>query len=391
MTEGAPDRADDIHWPSLFAAIAAITAVGIAIGLGLPLLSILLEKRGIPSSLTGLNTAMAGIAAMIAAPITTRLAHQFGVAATMLWAVLISAIGALGFYYVEAFWAWFPLRIVFHGATTSLFILSEFWINVAAPPRKRGLVLGLYATVLSLGFAGGNVIFSTVGSEGFLPFGIGASIILLAAIPIFLARNESPVLDEKPELHFLRFLFVVPTATAAVFVFGAVEAGGMALFPLYATREGFTESQAGFLLSVMAIGNVLFQIPLGILSDRMKDRRSLLGIIGLIGLVGSLILPQVSEDWRTLALVLLVWGGAVAGLYTVGLGHLGQRFQGSDLAAANAAFIFSYAVGTVVGPQAIGSAMDIAGKDGYVWAITFFFGLFAAFALIRQIFYPNKA
>ena len=69
---------DSIHWPSLIAAISAISAVGIAIGLGLPLLSILLEKRGISSSLTGLNTAMAGIAAMIAAPITTRVAHQIG-------------------------------------------------------------------------------------------------------------------------------------------------------------------------------------------------------------------------------------------------------------------------------------------------------------------------
>src|SRR5688572_18011252 len=160
---------DSIHWPSLIAAISAISAVGIAIGLGLPLLSILLEKRGISSSLTGLNTAMAGIAAMIAAPITTRVAHNIGVAPAMLWAVLISAISALGFYYIENFWAWFPLRIVFHGAITALFILSEFWINVAASPERRGLILGIYATVLSIGFAAGNVIFSAVGSEGFMP------------------------------------------------------------------------------------------------------------------------------------------------------------------------------------------------------------------------------
>ena len=91
---------EDIHWPSLVAAIAAISAVGIAIGLGLPLLTVLLEKRGIPASLTGLNTAMAGIAAMIAAPITTKIAHSMGVASTMLWAVLIAAISALGFYYI---------------------------------------------------------------------------------------------------------------------------------------------------------------------------------------------------------------------------------------------------------------------------------------------------
>jgi MFS family permease len=308
----------------------------------------------------------------------------------MLWAVLISAVSALGFYYIENFWAWFPLRIVFHGAITALFILSEFWINVAASPERRGLILGIYATVLSIGFAAGNVIFSAVGSEGFLPFGIGASIILLAAIPIFLARHESPELDEKPMGHFLRYLLLVPTASAAVFVFGAVEAGGMALFPLYATREGFSEAQSGILLSTMAIGNVIFQIPVGMLSDRLKDRRALLTVIGIVGLIGSLLLPFVTHDWRIFSVLLLFFGGAIAGLYTVGLSHLGSRFRGGELAAANAAFIFSYAVGTVAGPQVIGTAMDIFGKDGYPWSITGFFVLFVAFALTRLFFHPRK-
>jgi MFS family permease len=393
---GNPDNAasgtsrSDIHWPSLIAAIASISAVGIAIGLGLPLLSILLEKRGIPASLTGLNTAMAGIAAMIAAPITTKVAHSLGVATTMLWAVLIAAISALGFFYIENFWAWFPLRIVFHGAITALFILSEFWINVAAPPKRRGLVLGIYATVLSIGFALGNVIFSLVGSTGFLPFGVGSSIILLAAIPIFWARHESPALDEKPMGHFLRYLLLVPTASFAVFVFGAVEAGGMALFPIFANYEGFTEAQSGFLLSVMAVGNVLFQIPIGLMSDRIRDRRKLLTIIGTVGLAGSVLLPFVTQDWRIFSVLLLIFGGAIAGLYTVGLSHLGSRFHGAELAAANAAFIFSYAVGTVVGPQAIGIGMDVVGSHGYAWTITGLFAAFVLFGLTRLIFHPVK-
>lgn len=396
MTDPRPAEAkveapETIHWPSLIAAIAAISAVGIAIGLGLPLLTVLLEKRGIPASLTGLNTAMAGIAAMIAAPITTKVAHSMGVASTMLWAVLIAAISALGFYYIENFWAWFPLRIVFHGAITALFILSEFWINVAAPSRKRGLVLGIYATVLSIGFALGNVIFSLVGSAGFLPFGVGAAIILVAAIPIFWARHESPALDEKPMGHFLRYLMLVPTASFAVFVFGAVEAGGMALFPIFASYEGFSESQAGFLLSVMAIGNVIFQIPVGMISDRIRDRRKLLMTIGLVGLAGSLLLPFVTQDWRVFSVLLLIFGGAIAGLYTVGLSHLGSRFRGAELAAANAAFIFSYAVGTVVGPQAIGIGMDVVGSVGYAWTITGFFAAFVLFGLSRLFFHPSKA
>ncbi len=378
--------ADDIHWPSLIAAISAISAVGIAIGLGLPLLSIILEKRGISSTMIGLNTAMAGVAAMMAAPVTSRLAHDFGVARTMMTAVVVSAISALGFYFADAFWMWFPLRIVFHGATTMLFILSEFWINAAAPPKRRGLVLGMYATGMAVGFAGGPLLFSALGSDGITPFLVGCGIILMAAIPIYLARHESPDLDEKPAHHFVRYIWLVPMASAAAFVYGSVQAGGLSLFPVYATREGFGESQAALLLTVMAIGNMAFQIPIGMLSDRIKDRRVLLGLMALTGVIGTLALPLLVDNWMLLASMLLLWGGCVSGMYTVGLTHLGSRLTGSDLVAANAAFIFCYAVGTIAGPQTVGISMDVLGTDGFAWALAMFFGLYVALSIARSVF-----
>ncbi|MCD1266190.1 MFS transporter [Shinella sp. AETb1-6] len=387
---GTSGPVEHIHWRSLIAAVAAISAVGLAIGLGLPLLSIIMEKRGISPTLIGINSAMAGVAAMVAAPFTTRLAHGLGTSTTMLLAIVLAAISGLGFYYIENFWLWFPLRLVFHGAITTLFILSEFWINAAAPPRRRGLVLGIYATVLSLGFAAGPLLFSLLGSQGVLPFAVGAMIILLAAVPIFIARRESPIITEKPEAHFMRYVLLVPTATAAVFVFGAVEVGGLSLFPIYATRAGFSEPQAALLLTVMGIGNMAFQIPLGMVSDRMRDRRGLLTIMAVIGLIGALSLPLVSQNWILMAVVLFVWGGCVAGLYTVGLSHLGSRLVGADLAAANAAFIFCYAVGTVVGPQAIGGAMDVSGNDGFAWAIVAFFGFYLILSLGRMVFRPKQ-
>lgn len=382
---------EKIHWPSLIAATAAVSAVGVAIGLGLPLLSIILEKRGIPSTLIGLNAAMAGVASMLAAPLTTKLAHTFGVARTMMLAVVIAAISAIGFYYAEPFWMWFPLRFTFHGATTTLFILSEFWINQAAPPRRRGLVLGIYATVLAVGFAIGPLLFSALGSDGVMPFLAGALIILLALIPIFTARNESPVLNEKPERHFFQYIFLVPSATAAVFAFGAVSAGGMSLFPIYALRESMPESQAAVLLTVMGIGNMAFQIPLGLISDKMKDRRPLLFGMAVLGVIGALTLPFLIHDWVMMAVVLFMWGGCVSGLYTVGLAHLGARLSGADLAAANAAFIFCYAVGTVAGPQGIGAAMDLVGNDGFAWALASFFAFYVAVSLARPLFRSKQS
>ncbi|UNZ51869.1 MFS transporter [Agrobacterium tumefaciens] len=385
------EEADAIHWPSLIAAISAISAVGVAIGLGLPLLSIILEKRGISSTMIGVNSAMAGVAAMMAASVTSKIAHDFGVARTMLLAVLISALSALGFYFAEAFWMWFPLRIVFHGATTTLFILSEYWINMTAPPKKRGMVLGIYATGLAVGFAVGPLLFSVVGSEGILPFLVGAAIILLAAIPIFMARGESPELDERPNHHFVRYVWLVPMASAAAFVFGSVQAGGLSLFPIYATREGFNESQAALLLTVMGIGNMVFQIPIGLLSDRMKDRRTMLALMAFAGVCGTLALPVLVESWLLVAALLLFWGGLVSGMYTVGLTHLGSRLKGADLVTANAAFIFCYAMGTIAGPQAVGISMDVAGTDGFAWALAVFFGLYVVLYGFRFVFRAKQA
>ena len=73
--------------------------------------------------------------------------------------IVIGALAFLGFYFAPAFWMWFPLRVVLHVALTVLFILSEFWISASAPPERRGFVLGIYATVLSLGFALGPCLF----------------------------------------------------------------------------------------------------------------------------------------------------------------------------------------------------------------------------------------
>lgn len=382
---------EEIHWPALLAAISAITAVGIAIGLGLPLLSIILEKRGVSSSMIGLNSAMAGVAAMVAAPVSTMIARRLTVVTTMVLAIVAAAVSALGFYYAEALWMWFPLRVVFHGAITILFVLSEFWINTAAPPARRGLVLGIYATVLSLGFAAGPLIFSIIGSEGILPFLIGAGVILLAAVPILMARKENPPIDEAPSRSFMRYIFLVPTATAAVFVFGAVESGGLALFPIYANRTGFTESQGALLLMMMGLGNVLFQIPIGLIADKINDRRRLLSLFAIIGLIGSIALPYLIHDWLLSAVILLFWGGSVAGLYTVGLAHLGDKLHGADLASANAAFVFCYALGMLVGPQTIGVAMDVAGHHGFAWALAFFFALYVALTVFRMVLEPKRS
>ena len=383
-----------VRWLSIAAAIASISVVGIAIGLGVPLLSVILEARGYSATMIGLNTAVAGVASVAAAPIAIPLAARLGVVWTMLLMIVAGGLAFLGFYAADHFWLWFPLRVVLHTALTVLFILSEFWITGSAPAHRRGLVLGVYATCLSLGFAFGPWLFAHIGSAGFAPFGIAFALVMAAAIPVLAAWRESPEIrpkGEKRESGFIRYIFVVPTATAAVLVFGAVETGGFALFPVYGARIGYSEADAALLLTMIGLGNVLLQIPIGMVSDRLHDRRLLLFICAAVGLAGMIALPFVYDDWHLTALLFFLWGGVVAGLYTVGLAHLGSQLSGHDLASANAAFVLCYGIGMLVGPQAIGIGMDLFGSHGFAWSLAAFFAFYLVLVASRLARGPHRA
>ncbi|WP_315919587.1 MFS transporter [Mesorhizobium sp. SP-1A] len=377
-----------VHWLPMTAAVSSISVVGIAIGLGMPLLSVILESRGHSASMIGLNTAVAGVASIAGAPLATPIASRLGVAWAMLAMIALGALAFVGFYFAPAFWMWFPLRVALHMSLTILFILSEFWISTSAPPSRRGLVLGVYATVLSLGFAAGPWLFAHLGSTGFLPFGVTMALVTIAAIPVLAARNESPPIRPEGEetSGFLQYIWMVPTATVAVLVFGAVETGGFALFPVYGSRIGYSEANAALLLTMIGLGNVLLQIPIGMISDRVSDRRYLLLACATVGLLGAAFMPLFAQNWHLMAALLFVWGGVVAALYTVGLAHLGSQLSGHELASANAAFVLCYGVGMVMGPQAIGIGMDMFGPVGFGWSLSLFFGVYILVSLGRLFF-----
>lgn len=355
------------------AAIGGVTIVGIVIGLGMPLLSVVMENRGYSAGQIGTNTAISGLAALAAAPLATPIAMRLGVAVTLVASMLISATAFAAFFPLDGFWIWALLRFLLGFAVTLVFILSEFWITSAAPPERRGYFLGIYATVLSLGFATGPLIFAWAGSGGFLPFGIAVAIMSLAIIPVLAARHRSPEILAEEHKPFVPFLFAAPAATGAALLFGAVDTAIYALLPIHATGMAMPERDAVLLLTAMGLGNVMLQLPLGQLSDRLHDRRVLLLALALFGLVGTAAIASVGANWTLLALVMLVWGGSIAGLYTIGLAHLGARFSGADLASANAAFVFCHAIGMLLGPQLTGLAMEQSPSVGFPSALALFF------------------
>ncbi|WP_029355157.1 MFS transporter [Bosea sp. 117] len=362
---------------SIAAAIAAVSVAGIGLGLSIPLLAIELETRGIARTWIGINTAVGGIANIVAAPFMTGLVRRFGAGNMLLCAIGLAALSLIGFKASPWFALWFPLRFAFGVAMCALFVVSEFWINAAAPPARRGLVMGVYATILSLGVAGGPAILNLTGTVGWMPYLIGAALFVAGGIPVIMGASGAPEIHTDSRFGILDMLRLAPSATLAALIFGAVETGEMSFLAIYGLQRGLDEGSAALLMTITMLGGVAFQIPLGLLSDRM-DRRRLLLICGTIGLAGMCLLPLLPMEGWTIRGVLFVSIGVVAGLYTVGLAHLGARFHGAELASANSAFVMLYSIGLTVGPPLVGAGMDAANPQGFAYTLATFLALYVA-------------
>ena len=369
------------------AAIATIVTVGIATSLMTPLVSLTLASRGISERTIGAVVSTYAIAMLFATPHAAGIAARFGAANAMVALTCVAAL-LIPFVWLTDGVGWmFPIMFVYGVCIALCFTLSEFWIAAKTPDRSRGFVIGLYATLLSLGFAVGPAVIAALGVATAYPFLIGSALMILAALPAFLARRSSPVIHERPKVRFSTFIFAAPVATLGAFAFAVGETGGFAFLPLWGDRLGFSPATAALLISAMTLGNVAFQIPLGILADRM-DRRLLLLACGAAGALGMLIAWSVSTSLPALVAVLFLWGGATAGIYTVGLAHLASRFSGADLAGANAAFIFCYALGMLAGPLAIGDAMSRAPIAGLPIVMA---AVFCAYAIIVALRIARRA
>jgi MFS family permease len=369
---------------SIATAIALIALVGIGLSLSLPLLSLEMTRMGVSASGIGMNTAIAGLASIALVPYIPTLAARFGVGRIISISLLLTIAMLAAFYLVRDYWAWFVFRFIYSACLGALFVLSEYWITTTAPAAKRGLVMGIYATILALGFAIGPALLAIVGTEGFAPYLAGIGLFAISTCILWFARSNIPALSRAPRHSTRRYLLAVPLATLAGFASGAVEIAGMSLLPVFGLSHGFDANRAALLVTAVQCGNVASQIPLGLLSDRMS-KALLLALIGAIGLLLTLALPLAAAS-GTLPLfaLLFAWGGVGGGLYTIGLAHLAANYRGPDLAGGNAAFIVMFNLGLMAGPPFVGATMDASRTHGFSWGIAPFFALILIAWLIQS-------
>jgi MFS family permease len=99
------------YW-SLAAAIASVTVFGLSIGQAAPLLSLLLERRGIAVTLNGLNAGAAFLGVLVGPLLAPRCVRWFGIRNFLLACFSLDIVLVLALKAFDSMAAWFVLRML---------------------------------------------------------------------------------------------------------------------------------------------------------------------------------------------------------------------------------------------------------------------------------------
>ncbi|MCC3304710.1 MFS transporter [Sneathiella sp. HT1-7] len=348
---------------ALIAVIAAVTAMAVSLSLSIPLVSLLMEKRGYGSDVIGLMGAMPALSFLLASPAVPACTRVVG-SGKMLWgALLISAVSIWALSLSDNIYFWFFLRLMIGLSMAILFLISETWLNKIAREKTRGRTIAIYVSSMTCGFAFGPVLINFLGAEGSLPFIVASLIVLSAGFAFLIVGDRFPDLGEKSSYSIFSFIKIAPMISAATILVAFFDGSVLTLLPVYGVKNGQVLGIAVLMTSALLAGNILLQVPIGWLADRF-DRTLVILICGIVGVLGALILPLVILTPYLLWPLLIVWGGGVVGTYTIALVIMGQQFKGGDLVTATAAVGMLWGLGSLLGPVLAGVAMEIIKPHG---------------------------
>jgi len=359
-------------------------AVGLAIGGVIPLFSLVLEKRGISEAVIGANTAVGSLGIICIAPFVPWIVGRLGLGVSVIGGIIVSTGALLVAGFTESLAAWFILRALYAAGLGIHWVVSETWMNAVASSRDRGRIMSIYVTTIAAGMAAGPAILGVTGSDGAAPFLLFSAATLLAAAPLAFVTRHAPRLEMG--IHGTPGVLArgAPTVFAAVVAAGLYGGACFVFLPIYGLRSGLAEADAVFLLTVFLAGNLLFQIPIGLLADRVNQRALLLACGG-VALVAPLFVSALLGSSIPLMVFLAIWGGAIFAFYTIGITMLGERFRVAELAAANAAFVMTFEIANAIGPPVAGVALGLWAPHGMMAFLVMIAAVFLAVTILRGV------
>ena len=285
---------------------------------------------------------------------------------------------------VELLPLWLALRFITGFCTNSVFMVAQSWLNEAAPADKRGRVMSFFYVSYTGSIGGGAFLLTLIDGSGSLPFLVAAACCCLAIIPVSTTLLKSPELPERFAVELRLWMQRCPVAIVGAFTSGALAMTLQGVGPIYGGLIGLTSASIALMMAGTQVGNLVFQWPLGAISDRV-DRRGVLLFAALACFGVCLLLILLPTQWMPLlVLCFATLAGCGESLYALSTAHANDRAEAGDHLSMASTLLVVWAAGATIGPIAASTAMGQLGAIGmpiFFAAVALAFGLYLLWRL----------
>ncbi|WP_036796616.1 MFS transporter [Leisingera caerulea] len=368
---------------SLLGGTVAFMAGNSLLGVVLPLR---MEAADYPVALTGMIMAAyyLGLAfgGFKAKHVILRIGH---IRAFSTFAALTAATCLAYAFFFNPF-AWIIFRIVngfcIAGMTTSI----ESWLNDRSSNETRGRVLGSYMLTFYLAIALGQTLINVAPVSGDDHLLIASALIGLSLMPIALTGLGEPNLGELRVLGVKKLYEASRVGVVGAGVAGMLVGSFYAMGVVFARQIGMSVTEAALFMSVVVLGGLGFQMPVGILADKF-DRRivmscMLIGVGASWGLLSGSIANGV--PLAVLMVMALAFGGAISSVYPLCVAQTFDRLDRKYYVAASGRLLMVYSIGATIGPLFASALMAVYGPSSFFLfesAIAIAYAIFVLFSV----------
>ena len=291
--------------------------------------------------------------------------------------------GLIAFPLLTEPWAWTLLRLLVGFCMSGIYVTAESWLNDASTNETRGKVLSAYMIAQTLGIIGAQALL-TLGDAGTSVLFIGASILVsISFAPILLTASRTPETELTRPMPLKELFVGSPLGTVGMILLGSAYATQSGMGAVFGTLIGMTKSQIALFVAMLFTGALLFQYPIGWLSDRI-DRRQIIFAASAIGAASSLLGWMTGGGLWPLMISAFFVGGITTPLYALLLAHTNDFLAPEDMPAASGGLVFTFGIGAIVGPLVTGWAMERSSPIAFWLVLAVTFAGIAVYALYRM-------
>ncbi len=280
-------------------------------------------------------------------------------------------------------WVWMAGRILIGFCFSGVYVTAESWLNNSSSNETRGQTLSLYMIVQMVGIVSAQGLMVVADPSGFILFAFSSVLVSIAFAPILLSVTPAPAFESTKPMSLRQIMHVSPLGTVGMFLLGGVFSAQFGMSAVYGAEIGLSTGEISGFVAMFFIGPMVFQYPLGFLSDRF-DRRILILAASAITAGGAVIGVMFGNNFNMLLVSAFLIGGMTNPLYSLVLAHTNDFLKHEDMASAAGGMVFINGLGAIGGPMLAAWAMGAIGPQGYFLFIAILMIMLVGYAAYRM-------